>query len=68
MTKATKPLDSDNTLIKFCYALLDDDYGINEKAYVLMREVLTEAFSKEPDFIDLIDATDGRYYIPVRRR
>ena len=56
--------DTRETMIRLCYALLDDEHGINEKAHGILLDLLKETYSWEPDFLAKIEATDGRFYLP----
>jgi hypothetical protein len=42
-------------------ALLGDDYGIPEQAWVLLREVLAE--NELLDEFYIVDSVDGRFFI-----
>lgn len=48
---------------KLAIALLDDDHGIGETAWTLLREALTEEGGND-DILDAVDAVDGRFFLP----
>jgi len=50
---------SQETLDKLALALLDDDIGISEKAYNLLRPLISNEVANK------VEATDGRFYISV---
>lgn len=45
-------------------ALLDDDSGINEKAWFLLRKALNDE-GNNADIISAVKCQDGRYYLPT---
>jgi hypothetical protein len=47
---------------KLAIVLLDDDEGINETAYNLLYELLTDTGQLQ-DFLHCIKSVDGRFYI-----
>ena len=49
-------------LRQLALALLNDDNGISEEAYDLLRALLEE--HGLTDITDRVDATDGRFYLP----
>lgn len=51
---------------KLAIALLDDDHGIGETAWTLLREALTEEGGND-DILDAVDAVDGRFFLPPFR-
>jgi len=48
---------SQETLDKLALALLDDDIGISEKAYNLLRPLISDEVTNK------VVATEGRFYI-----
>lgn len=52
-----------NHLRQLALALLDDDYGITEKAWNLLHHLLAEA--GYTDIIAAVREQDGRYYLPT---
>jgi len=46
---------------KFAIAALDDDYGINEKGYDILRDALFDAGHE--DILKAVDACEGRFYL-----
>ena len=51
---------SQETLDKLALALLDDDIGISEKAYNLLRPLISDEVTNK------VVATEGRFYIQSR--
>lgn len=45
-----------------CQALLDDDNGINERAYHLLKEMIIDPL-KLSNISNRVEATDGRFYL-----
>jgi len=49
---------------KLAIALLDDNEGINERAWNILQELLEES-NQNQDLIGAVKSTDGRFYIPA---
>jgi hypothetical protein len=43
--------------------LLDDENGINEKAYFELKEIARESFPYTNDIFDAVSAQDNRYFL-----
>lgn len=60
-----------NALVKMVMSMLDDDHGVSEETYNHLRE-LREALSPNSStrsdldaIMRQVDATDGRFYLPI---
>jgi hypothetical protein len=51
-----------STLRELAIALLNDDMGVSEKAWTILRAALEDA--EMEDIIKAVDASDNRYYLP----
>lgn len=52
---------------EFIIAALDDENGINEKAYnelLALQEIASDFNEDFSDILAAVRATDGRYYLP----
>ena len=45
-------------------ALLDDDNGISESAWNLLAVLLKKEGAHNEDILNMVEATDGRFYLP----
>ena len=61
-----------NALTKMVVSMLNDDHGVSEKTYKHLRELIHELNDNSAIRADLdavmrqVDATDGRFYLPIR--
>jgi hypothetical protein len=53
-----------SSLKQLIVTLLNDDQGVNEEAYYLIKEVVYEEFGRaaQTELVECVDATDGRFY------
>lgn len=61
-------MDFKDKFINLVYALLNDAEGISEDAYDCLLELGDELLPDNPEWNSLkrmVDATDGRFYIPA---
>ena len=56
--------------LKVLNALLDDEHGINEKAWEHINILVLQVFGSShvpksvEDLLDKVESTDGRFYLP----
>lgn len=51
-------------IVAFAKAVLNDDNGISEEAYSILWN-MAKNDSELSDLLEKVDATDGRFYLPV---
>lgn len=51
-----------NVVRKMIIAALDDEHGVNSKAYYKMKEICKE--NGWNDILDTVEETEGRWYLP----
>ena len=51
------------SLLALAKAILDDDHGVSEEAYDILRK-MSEDNAELSDLLRKVEATDGRYYLP----
>ena len=54
--------EMDSDVRDLALALLDDENGINEQAFVILSNILSDTGNR--DIVNLVKATEGRFYLP----
>lgn len=60
----------EKNIINLLKALLDDEYGVSEEAWEMLNLLVLKLFGRNVpkeicDILDQVEATDGRYYLPM---
>ena len=54
-------MSQNQDLRELAFALLDDDEGISDEAFIILSDVLSRSGNR--DIVDHIKATEGRFYL-----